>query len=161
MFLHIAEIQIRVGYLYIETKQQKKAIESFKKYLASGDTEHVAEIQIRLGYLYLESKQQKKAIKIFEQYLASGAAEHSVAIQLRLAYLYVETKQNFLAISLMEQVRLHPDYRQNSELLQTLMVLYRDTVSKEKFVQFLLSVRSDAKLAEKVRHGFQTQLIPA
>jgi tetratricopeptide (TPR) repeat protein len=156
---HIAEIQIRVGYLYIETKQQKKAIESFKKYLASGDTEHVAEIQIRLGYLYLESKQQKKAIKIFEQYLASGAAEHSVAIQLRLAYLYVETKQNFLAISLMEQVRLHPDYRQNSELLQTLMVLYRDTVSKEKFVQFLLSVRSDAKLAEKVRHGFQTQLI--
>ena len=156
---HVAEIQIRLGYLYIDTNQQNEAIKIFQKYLASGNTEHVAEIQIRLGYLYLESNQQKKAIKIFEQYLASGAIDHSAAIQLRLAYLYVENKQNFLAISLLEQVRLLPDYQQNSEILQTLMVLYRDTVSKEKYVQFLLGVRSDARLEEKERHGFQTQLI--
>ena len=39
------------------------------------------------------------------------------------------------------------------------MVLYRETVSKEKFVQFLLSVRSDPKLDDQVRHEFQTQLL--
>jgi tetratricopeptide (TPR) repeat protein len=156
---HVAEIQIRLGYLYIDTKQPKKAIKIFEKYLSGRDTEHVAEIQIRLGYLFLENKQPKKAIKIFKKYLASGATEHSASIQLRLAYLYVETKQNFLAISLLEQVRLHSDYQQNPELLQTLMVLYRETVSKEKFVQFLLSVRIDPKLEDQLRHGFQTQLL--
>jgi len=156
---HLAEIQIRLGYLYIDTKQRGKAIKIFEKYLSGRDTEHVAEIQIRLGYLYLENKQTKKAIKIFEKYLASGVTELSAAIQLRLAYLYVETKQSFLAISLLEQVRLHSDYQQNPELLQTLMVLYRETVSKEKFIQFLLSVRSNPKLEEQVRHGFQTQLL--
>jgi tetratricopeptide (TPR) repeat protein len=156
---HLAEIQIRLGYLYIDSKQLEKAIKIFEKYLSGKDTEHVAEIQVRLAYLYLENKQQKKAIKIFEKYLASDATEHSASIQLRLAYLYVETKQNFLAISLLEQVRLHPDYGQNPELLQTLMVLYRETVSKEKFVQFLLSVKSDPKLEDQLRHGFQTQLL--
>ena len=156
---YLAEIQIRLGYLYIDTKQRKKAIKIFEKYLLGKDTEHVVEIQIRLGYLYIETKKPKKAIKIFEKYLASGVKELSASIQLRLAYLYVETKNNFLAISLLEQVRLHSDYQQNPELLETLMVLYRETVSKEKFVQFLLGVRSNPKLEEQVRHRFQTQLL--
>ena len=157
--LHVAEIQIRLGYLYVDTKQPKKAIKIFEKYLSSKDIDHVKEVQIRLGYLYIENKQLKKAIKIFEKYLASDETEHSLSIQLRLAFLYAETKQNFLAISLLEQVRLNTDYQNNPELLETLMVLYRKTVSKDKFVQFLLSVKGNIKLNAHLRHRFQTQLL--
>ena len=157
--LHVAEIQIRLGYLYVDTKQPKKAIMIFEKYLSSKDIDHVKEVQIRLGYLYIENKQLKKAIKIFEKYLASDETEHSLSIQLRLAFLYAETKQNFLAISLLEQVRLNTDYQNNPELLETLMVLYRETVSKDKFVQFLLSVKGNIKLSAHLRHRFQTQLL--
>jgi len=157
--LHVAEIQIRLGYLYVDTKQPKKAIKIFEKYLSSKDIDHVKEVQIRLGYLYIENKQLKKAIKIFEKYLASDETEHSLSIQLRLAFLYAETKQNFLAISLLEQVRLNTDYQNNPELLETLMVLYRKTVSKDKFVQFLLSVKGNIKLNANLRHRFQTQLL--
>ena len=157
--LHVAEIQIRLGYLYVDTKQPKKAIKIFEKYLSSKDIDHVKEVQIRLGYLYIENKQLKKAIKIFEKYLASDETEHSLSIQLRLAFLYAETKQNFLAISLLEQVRLNTDYQNNPELLETLMVLYRETVSKDKFVQFLLSVKGNIKLNAQLRHRFQTQLL--
>ena len=157
--LHVAEIQIRLGYLYVDTKQPKKAIKIFEKYLSSKDINHVKEVQIRLGYLYIENKQLKKAIKIFEKYLASDETEHSLSIQLRLAFLYAETKQNFLAISLLEQVRLNTDYQNNPELLETLMVLYRETVSKDKFVQFLLSVKGNIKLNAQLRHRFQTQLL--
>ena len=157
--LHVAEIQIRLGYLYVDTKQPKKAIKIFEKYLSSKDIDHVKEVQIRLGYLYIENKQLKKAIKIFEKYLASDETEHSLSIQLRLAFLYAETKQNFLAISLLEQVRLNTDYQNNPELLETLMVLYRETVSKDKFVQFLLSVKGNIKLNAHLRHRFQTQLL--
>ena len=157
--LHVAEIQIRLGYLYVDTKQPKKAIKIFEKYLSSKDIDHVKEVQIRLGYLYIENKQLKKAIKIFEKYLASDETEHSLSIQLRLAFLYAETKQNFLAISLLEQVRLKTDYQNNPELLETLMVLYRETVSKDKFVQFLLSVKGNTKLNAHLRHRFQTQLL--
>ncbi len=151
--------QYRLGYLYIETKKPKKAIETFNKYLKNGKGRHVVETQIRLGYLYIENKQLKKAIKIFEKYLASDETEHSLSIQLRLAFLYAETKQNFLAISLLEQVRLNTDYQNNPELLETLMVLYRETVSKDKFVQFLLSVKGNIKLNAHLRHRFQTQLL--
>ena len=157
--LHVAEIQIRLGYLYVDTKQPKKAIKIFEKYLSSKDIDHVKEVQIRLGYLYIENKQLKKAIKIFEKYLASDETEHSLSIQLRLAFLYAETKQNFLAISLLEQVRLKTDYQNNPELLETLMVLYRETVSKDKFVQFLLSIKVNTKLNAHLRHRFQTQLL--
>ena len=157
--LHVAEIQIRLGYLYVDTKQPKKAIKIFEKYLSSKDIDHVKEIQIRLGYLYIENKQLKKAIKIFEKYLASDETEHSLSIQLRLAFLYAETKQNFLAISLLEQVRQNTDYQNNPELLETLMLLYRKTVSKDKFVEFLLSVKSNIKLNAHLRHRFQTQLL--
>ena len=157
--LHVAEIQIRLGYLYVDTKQPKKAIKIFEKYLSSKDIDHVKEVQIRLGYLYIENKQLKKAIKIFEKYLASDETEHSLSIQLRLAFLYAETKQNFLAISLLEQVRQNTDYQNNPELLETLMVLYRKTVSKDKFVQFLLSVKGNIKLNAHLRHRFQTQLL--
>ena len=151
--------QYRLGYLYIETKKPKKAIETFNKYLKNGKGRHVVETQIRLGYLYIENKQLKKAIKIFEKYLASDETEHSLSIQLRLAFLYAETKQNFLAISLLEQVRQNTDYQNNPELLETLMVLYRETVSKDKFVQFLLSVKGNIKLNAHLRHRFQTQLL--
>ena len=39
------------------------------------------------------------------------------------------------------------------------MVLYRETVSKDKFVQFLLSVKGNTKLNANLRHRFQTQLL--
>ena len=156
---HTAEVQYQLGFLYIETKQQKKAIKIFEKYLAGDDEEHLAEIQLRLGYLYIETKQQKKAIKIFEKYLASGAILYTAETQLSLGYLYVEAKKPFLAIAALEEVRLHPDYQRNYELLQTLMELYRENVSEEKYVRFLLTVISDHNLEEKVRHDFHTQLI--
>ena len=156
---HAAEVQYQLGFLYIETKQQKKAIKIFEKYLAGDDEEHLAEIQLRLGYLYIETKQQKKAIKIFEKYLASGAILYTAETQLSLGYLYVEAKKPFLAIAALEEVRLHPDYQRNYELLQTLMELYRENVSEEKYVRFLLTVISDHNLEEKVRHDFHTQLI--
>ena len=156
---HAAEVQYQLGFLYIGTKQQKKAIKIFEKYLAGDDEEHLAEIQLRLGYLYIETKQQKKAIKIFEKYLASGAILYTAETQLSLGYLYVEAKKPFLAIAALEEVRLHPDYQRNYELLQTLMELYRENVSEEKYVRFLLTVISDHNLEEKVRHDFHTQLI--
>jgi len=156
---HAAEVQYQLGFLYIGTKQQKKAIKIFEKYLAGDDEEHLAEIQLRLGYLYIETKQQKKAIRIFEKYLASGAILYTAETQLSLGYLYVEAKKPFLAIAALEEVRLHPDYQKNYELLQTLMELYQENVSEEKYVRFLLTVISDHNLEEKVRHNFHTQLI--
>ncbi len=156
---YAAEVHYQLGFLYIESKQQKKAIQIFEKYLSGKDERYTAEIQIRLGYLYIETKQQKKAIKIFEKYLASGAIKNTAETQLSLGYLYVEAKKPFLAISALEQVRMHPDHQRNYELLKTLMLLYRENVSEEKYEQFLLKVNSDQKLTEKVRHEFQTQLV--
>ena len=156
---HVGEVQYQLGFLFTERKQQKKAIKIFEKYLAGDNEEHREEIQLRLGYLYAENKQQKKAIKIFEKYLASGAVGHVAETQLSLGYLYVENKKPFLAIAVLEQVLLHPDYQKNNDLLQTLLVLYRENVSEEKYLQFLLKVKNDPKQGGKVQQGFKSQLI--
>jgi len=156
---HVGEVQYQLGFLFTERKQQKKAIKIFEKYLAGDNEEHREEIQLRLGYLYAENKQQKKAIKIFEKYLASGAVGHIAETQLSLGYLYVENKKPFLAIAVLEQVLLHPDYQKNNDLLQTLLVLYRENVSEEKYLQFLLKVKNDPKQGGKVQQGFKSQLI--
>ena len=156
---HVGEVQYQLGFLFTERKQQKKAIKIFEKYLAGDNEEHREEIQLRLGYLYAENKQQKKAIKIFVKYLSSGAVGHIAETQLSLGYLYVENKKPFLAISVLEQVLLHPDYQKNNNLLQTLLVLYRENVSEEKYLQFLLKVKNDPKQVGKVQQGFKSQLI--
>ena len=156
---HVGEVQYQLGFLFTERKQQKKAIKIFEKYLAGDNEEHREEIQLRLGYLYAENKQQKKAIKIFEKYLASGAVGRVAETQLSLGYLYVENKKPFLAIAVLEQVLLHPDYQKNNDLLQTLLVLYRENVSEEKYLQFLLKVKNDPKQGGKVQQGFKSQLI--
>jgi len=156
---HVGEVQYQLGFLFTERKQQKKAIKIFENYLAGDNEEHREEIQLRLGYLYAENKQQKKAIKIFEKYLASGAVGHVAETQLSLGYLYVENKKPFLAIAVLEQVLLHPDYQKNNDLLQTLLVLYRENVSEEKYLQFLLKVKNDPKQGGKVQQGFKSQLI--
>ncbi len=156
---HVGEVQYQLGFLFTERKQQKKAIKIFENYLAGDNEEHREEIQLRLGYLYAENKQQKKAIKIFEKYLASGAVGHIAETQLSLGYLYVENKKPFLAIAVLEQVLLHPDYQKNNDLLQTLLVLYRENVSEEKYLQFLLKVKNDPKQGGKVQQGFKSQLI--
>jgi len=156
---HVGEVQYQLGFLFTERKQQKKAIKIFEKYLAGDNEEHREEIQLRLGYLYAENKQEKKAIKIFEKYLASGAVGHIAETQLSLGYLYVENKKPFLAIAVLEQVLLHPDYQKNNDLLQTLLVLYRENVSEEKYLQFLLKVKNDPKQGGKVQQGFKSQLI--
>ncbi len=156
---HVGEVQYQLGFLFTERKQQKKAIKIFENYLAGDHEEHREEIQLRLGYLYAENKQQKKAIKIFEKYLASGAVGHIAETQLSLGYLYVENKKPFLAIAVLEQVLLHPDYQKNNDLLQTLLVLYRENVSEEKYLKFLLKVKNDPKQGGKVQQGFKSQLI--
>ena len=156
---HVGEVQYQLGFLFTERKQQKKAIKIFENYLAGDNEEHREEIQLRLGYLYAENKQQKKAIKIFEKYLASGAVGHIPETELSLGYLYVENKKPFLAIAVLEQVLLHPDYQKNNDLLQTLLVLYRENVSEEKYLQFLLKVKNDPKQGGKVQQGFKSQLI--
>ena len=156
---HVGEVQYQLGFLFTERKQQKKAIKIFENYLAGDNEKHREEIQLRLGYLYAENKQQKKAIKIFEKYLASGAVGHIAETQLSLGYLYVENKKPFLAIAVLEQVLLHPDYQKNNDLLQTLLVLYRENVSEEKYLQFLLKVKNDPKQGGKVQQGFKSQLI--
>ncbi len=156
---HVGEVQYQLGFLFTERKQQKKAIKIFENYLAGDNEEHREEIQLRLGYLYAENKQQKKAIKIFEKYLASGAVGHIAETQLSLGSLYVENKKPFLAIAVLEQVLLHPDYQKNNDLLQTLLVLYRENVSEEKYLQFLLKVKNDPKQGGKVQQGFKSQLI--
>jgi len=156
---HVGEVQYQLGFLFTERKQQKKAIKIFENYLAGDNEEHREEIQLRLGYLYAENKQQKKAIKIFEKYLASGAVGHIAETQLSLGYLYVENKKPFLAIAVLEQVLLHPDYQKNNDLLQTLLVLYRENVSEEKYLKFLLKVKNDPKQGWKVQQGFKSQLI--
>ena len=156
---HVGEVQYQLGFLFTERKQQKKAIKIFEKYLAGDNEEHREEIQLRLGYLYTENKQQKKAIKIFEKYLASGAVGNITETQLSLGYLYVENKKPFLAISVLEQVLLHPDYQKNNDLLQNLLVLYRENVSEEKYLQFLLKVNNDPEQGGKVQQGFKSQLI--
>ncbi len=156
---HVGEVQYQLGFLFTERKQQKKAIKIFENYLAGDNEEHREEIQLRLGYLYAENKQQKKAIKIFEKYLASGAVGHIAETQLSLGLLYVENKKPFLAIAVLEQVLLHPDYQKNDDLLQTLLVLYRENVSEEKYLQFLLKVKNDPKQGGKVQQGFKSQLI--
>ena len=156
---HVGEVQYQLGFLLTERKQQKKAIKIFENYLAGDHEEHREEIQLRLGYLYAENKQQKKAIKIFENYLASGAVGHIPETELSLGYLYVENKKPFLAIAVLEQVLLDPDYQKNNDLLQTLLVLYRENVSEEKYLQFLLKVKNDPKQGGKVQQGFKSQLI--
>ncbi len=156
---HVGEVQYQLGFLFTERKQQKKAIKIFEKYLAGDNEEHREEIQLRLGYLYAENKQQKKAIKIFEKYLASGAVGNIAETQLSLGYLYVENKKPFLAIAVLEKVLLHPDYQKNNDLLQTLLVLYRENVSEEKYLQFLLKVNNDPEQGGKVQQGFKSQLI--
>jgi len=156
---HVGEVQYQLGFLFTERKQQKKAIKIFEKYLAGDNEKHREEIQLRLGYLYAENKQQKKAIKIFEKYLAGGAVGHVAETQLSLGSLYVENKKPFLAIAVLEQVLLHPDYQKNNDLLQTLLVLYRENVSEEKYLQFLLKVKNDPKQVGKVQQGFKSQLI--
>jgi len=156
---HVGEVQYQLGFLFTERKQQKKAIKIFENYLAGDHEEHREEIQLRLGYLYAENKQQKKAIKIFEKYLASGAVGHIAETQLSLGYLYVENRKPFLAIAVLEQVLLDPDYQKNNDLLQTLLVLYRENVSEEKYLQFLLKVKNDPKQGGKVQQGFKSQLI--
>ncbi len=156
---HVGEVQYQLGFLLTERKQQKKAIKIFENYLAGDHEEHREEIQLRLGYLYAENKQQKKAIKIFENYLARGAVGHIPETELSLGYLYVENKKPFLAIAVLEQVLLHPDYQKNNDLLQTLLVLYRENVSEEKYLQFLLKVKNDPKQGGKVQQGFKSQLI--
>ena len=156
---HVGEVQYQLGFLFTERKQQKKAIKIFENYLAGDNEKHREEIQLRLGYLYAENKQQKKAIKIFEKYLAGGAVGHVAETQLSLGSLYVENKKPFLAIAVLEQVLLHPDYQKNNDLLQTLLVLYRENVSEEKYLQFLLKVKNDPKQGGKVQQGFKSQLI--
>jgi len=156
---HVGEVQYQLGFLFTERKQQKKAIKIFENYLAGDNEKHREEIQLRLGYLYAENKQQKKAIKIFEKYLAGGAVGHVAETQLSLGSLYVENKKPFLAIAVLEQVLLHPDYQKNNDLLQTLLVLYRENVSEEKYLQFLLKVKNDPKQVGKVQQGFKSQLI--
>ena len=156
---HVGEVQYQLGFLFTERKQQKKAIKIFENYLAGDNEEHREEIQLRLGYLYAENKQQKKAIKIFEKYLASGAVGHIPETELSLGYLYVENNKPFLAIAVLEQVLLHPDYQKNNDLLQTLLVLYRENVSEEKYLKFLLKVKNDPKQGWKVQQGFKSQLI--
>ena len=76
-----------------------------------------------------------------------------------MGYLYLENKKPFLAIAVLEQVLLHPDYQKNNDLLQTLLVLYRENVSEEKYLQFLLKVKNDPKQGGKVQQGFKSQLI--
>ena len=156
---YMGEVLFRLGYLYLETKQAENAVDSFKKYLSLKDKTHVGEVQYQLGFLFTERKQQKKAIKIFEKYLASGAVGHIAETQLSLGSLYVENKKPFLAIAVLEQVLLHPDYQKNNDLLQTLLVLYRENVSEEKYLQFLLKVKNDPKQGGKVQQGFKSQLI--
>jgi len=156
---YVGEVLFRLGYLYLETKQAENAVDSFKKYLSLKDKTHVGEVQYQLGFLFTERKQQKKAIKIFEKYLASGAVGHIPETELSLGYLYVENKKPFLAIAVLEQVLLHPDYQKNNDLLQTLLVLYRENVSEEKYLQFLLKVKNDPKQGGKVQQGFKSQLI--
>ena len=156
-----SEIQIRLGYLFIDTKQPQKAIQIFEKYLDGKNKEYAAEAKIRLGYLYIETSQINKAIQIFEKYLEGESNEHFLEIKLRLAYLYVGEKQIPLAISLFEQVRQNDGYRQNKELLKSLLVLYRENVPEEKYIKFLIEVRSDQKLDESFRQEFQTNLVLA
>jgi len=156
---YVGEVLYQLGFLFTERKQQKKAIKIFENYLTGDNEKHREEIQLRLGYLYAENKQQKKAIKIFEKYLAGGAVGHVAETQLSLGSLYVENKKPFLAIAVLEQVLLHPDYQKNNDLLQTLLVLYRENVSEEKYLQFLLKVKNDPKQGGKVQQGFKSQLI--
>ena len=156
---HVGEVQYQLGFLFTERKQQKKAIKIFENYLAGDNEEHREEIQLRLGYLYAENKQEKKSIKIFEKYLASGAVGHIPETELSLGYLYVENNKPFLAIAVLEKVLLHPDYQKNNDLLQTLLVLYRENVSEEKYLKFLLKVKNDPKQGWKVQQGFKSQLI--
>ena len=115
----------QLGYLYIETKRHKNAINIFEKYLSKRYKTHADEVQYQLGFLYLKNKQPKKAIAVYEQYLSGEVKEHSAVTQLNLGSLYLETKQPFLALAAFENARQYPQYRQNIELFQTLKILYQ------------------------------------
>ena len=65
----MGEVLYQLGFLYIEAKQQKKAIKIFENYLSTKDKTYVGEVLYQLGFLYIEAKQQKKAVQIFENYL--------------------------------------------------------------------------------------------
>ena len=148
----------QLGYLYIETKHHKNAINSFEAYLSKGYKTHADEVQYQLGFLYIKNKQPKKAIAVYEQYLSGEVKVHSAVTQLNLGSLYLETKQPFLALAAFENARQFSQYRQNIELLQTLKVLYQETASEAKYIKFLKEVAADSKLTENDRHEFQTQL---
>ena len=156
---YLNEVLYQLGYLYIETKQHKNSINSFEEYLSKGYKTHADEVQYQLGFLYIKNKQPKKAIAVYEQYLSGEVKEHSAVTQLSLGSLYLETKQPFLALAAFENARQYPQYQQNIELLQTLTVLYRETASEAKYIQFLKEVAADSKLTGKKRHEFQTQLL--
>ncbi|GIT02814.1 MAG: hypothetical protein CM1200mP28_00730 [Deltaproteobacteria bacterium] len=49
----------QLGYLYIETKRHKNAINSFEEYLSKGYKTHAEEMLYQLGYLYIETKLTK------------------------------------------------------------------------------------------------------
>ena len=141
---YLNEVLYQLGYLYIETKQQKNSINSFEEYLSKGYKTHADEVQYQLGFLYIKTKQPKKAIAVYEQYLSGEVKEHTAVTQLSLGSLYLETKQPFLALAAFENARQYPQYQQNIELLQTLTVLDRKTASEAKYIQFLKEVAADS-----------------
>jgi len=127
-----SEVQYRLAFLYIDTKQSKKAIKIFNEYLSTKNKTYYDEVNYRLGYLYIETKQPKKAIEIFKKYLASGDTEHMAEVQIRLGYLYLEKKQINKAIQIFEKY-LTSDHKEHSiEIKLRLAYLYAE--SKQNFL---------------------------
>ena len=50
----------QLGFLYIEAKQQKKAVQIFENYLSTKDKTYEGEVLYQLGFLYIEVKTTKK-----------------------------------------------------------------------------------------------------
>ena len=97
-----------MGYLYIENKQQKKAIKIFEKYLASGVTEHSASIQQRLAYLYVETKQNFLAISLLEQVRKHPDYQQNPELLQTLMVLYRETVSKEKFVQFLLSVRSDP-----------------------------------------------------
>jgi len=47
----VVEVLYQLGFLYIEAKQQKKAVQIFENYLSTKDKTYVGEVLYQLGFL--------------------------------------------------------------------------------------------------------------
>ena len=155
---YVSEVQYRLAYLYIESKQLKKAIETFSKYLGTKDKTYADDSQYRLAYLYIETKEPEKAIETFNKYLSRGKEKHLVEIQIRLGYLYIETKQPKKAIKIFEKYLAGGDTKNLAEIQIRLGYLYIDTKQREKAITIFetyLSGRDTEHVAEiQIRLGY-------